>query len=399
MALSKSVYRYILIFSLLLATIGLLLSSCAAPNPLPAVVTVIPPVAATIGNYAPSLPLGSATPAITHIPPTPTPLPTNTTQPTPTDVPRATATRTPAPIATFQTKLPADVNAVSYISNDCQVIQKRWDSQNSAPGTIVVPVMIHSIAKAGRPISDDTTISEEYYLRFIEQAHQMGFQTITSEQLIGFLQNNEKIPPLSMMLIVDDRKRAAFFDTYFVPFFKKYGYTVTNAWISHPDTPAYLWKENEPFAPAGIVDFQAHGVIHNTPMDDSVSEDYIIGEIFGPILPMREHFGKRPVVFIWPRGIFTPLAVKIAAEANYQIGFTAYPRGPLLFNWVPLGQDEQKAGNPLMVLPRYWSTTAISALYEASQISQSASTFYQEHKSDDLAYYSQFCSDYPALNN
>ena len=112
---------------------------------------------------------------------------------------------------------------------------------------------------------------------------------------------------------------------------------------------------------------------------------------------MQEHFGKRPVAFIWPRGLFTPLAVKIAGEAEYQVGFTAYPRGPLLFNWIPLGKDEQNAGNPLMVLPRYWSTTAISALNKAVQISQSARDFYQDQKTGDLAYYSQFCSDYPAL--
>jgi hypothetical protein len=389
MAVSKSNYRFIFIIPFLLILIGLLLSSCTALTPQPAAhpsTTLIPP---TVAEVSPSLTPVLATSTSTPVPATSTPTPTITATPT--------ATLTPAPRIDFQTKLPADVSAVSYITQPCQVIQKRWDSQNSTPGTIVVPVMIHSIAKTGRPITDDTTITEEYYLRFIEQAHQMGFQTITSQQLVGFLQNNAKIPPLSLMLIVDDRKRAEFFDTYFVPFFKKYNYTVTNAWISHPDTPAYLWKENEPFAPAGIVDFQAHGVIHNIPMDSSVTEDYIIGEIFGPIKPMEDHFGKRPIAFIWPRGLFTPLAVQIAGEADYQIGFTAYPRGPLLFNWIPLGQDEQKAGNPLMVLPRYWDTTAIAALNEAAQISQSAQAFYQDHKAEDLAYYSHYCSDYPAI--
>ena len=393
MAVSKPVYRYIPSFFLLFFMTGLLFSSCAAPSVQSVSLLRSPSAETTLNIPSPTI-FPSVTPSGTPVPPTPTSSPTLT----PTSTTRPTASRTPAPLTQFQTKLPADVSAVSYMAEPCQVIQDRWDSQKSAPGTIVVPVMIHSIAKTGRPIVDDTTITEEYYTRFIEQAHQLGFKTITSEQLIGFLLNNEKIPPLSLMLIVDDRKRAEFFDTYFVPYFKKYNYTVTNAWISHPDTPAYLWKENEPFAPAGIVDFQAHGVIHNTPMDSSVTEDYIIGEIFGPIAPMREHFGKRPVVFIWPRGIFTPLAVKIAGEADYKIGFTAYPRGPLLFNWIPLGQDEQNAGNPLMVLPRYWSTTAIAAIYEAVEISQSAQAFYQDHKMEDLAYYSQYCSDYPELN-
>ena len=387
--MTKSACRYLFFILLFLAN-GFILSSCAAPTSIAKGTAGFPTGESATAAISPSVTQRYSASTFTPFPGTPTSPPTNT--------PIPTATPTPAPIPNFQAKLPVDISAVGYITDTCQVIQKRWDSRNSAPGTIVVPVMIHSIAKPGRPITDDTTITEEYYLRFIEQAHQLGFQTITSEQLAGFLKNNEKIPPQSLMLIVDDRKRAEYFETYFVPYFKKYHYTVTNAWISHPDTPAYLWRENEPFALAGIVDFQAHGVIHNTPMDSQVTEEYIIGEIFGPIAPIREHFGKKPVAFIWPRGLFTPQAVKIAAEAEYQIGFTAYPRGPLLFNWIPLGADEKKAGNPLMVLPRFWSTTAIAALNEALQISQSAQAFYQEQKAENMAYYSRFCSGYPGIN-
>jgi len=314
---------------------------------------------------------------------------------TPSPIPSATAT--PAPIPLFQAKLPAGVTPESYIQDACKVIELRWSPQNSAPGTIVVPVMIHSIAKPGRPISDDTTISEEYYLRFIEYAHQNGFETITTAQLVDFLQNNAKIPARSMMLIVDDRKRAEFYDTYFIPYIKKYHYTVTNAWIAHPDTPDYLWKENEQFAPGGEVDFQAHGVIHNTPIDSSVTEAYARSEIFGPIQPMETHFGKRPIAFIWPRGLFTPQAVQIAREAKYQVGFTATPRGPLLFDWIPQGPEERAASDPLMVLPRYWDTTAIAALTEAMQVSQAAQAFYADQRPTDLAYYAQYCQSYPPL--
>ena len=187
MAVSQYAYRYFLIISLLVLTIVLALASCSIPNPQPAAKTDIPAAATATDQSSPTVPLVSSTSTATPTVPTPTPFHTSTPRPIPT--------RTPSPIAAFQTKLPADVSAVGYIANDCQVIQNRWSSQNSAPGTIVVPVMIHSIARPGRPVTDNSTITEEYYLRFIEQAHQMGFQTITSEQLVGFLQNNEKIPP------------------------------------------------------------------------------------------------------------------------------------------------------------------------------------------------------------
>jgi len=98
--------------------------------------------------------------------------------------------------------------------------------------------MFHSIAGDSRPIADDTTITETYFHSIMDHAASLGFQTITTAQLAAFLTSNAHIPPRSMILIVDDRKRAQYFTTYFEPYHQKYGWTVTNAWISHPDTPA-----------------------------------------------------------------------------------------------------------------------------------------------------------------
>ena len=366
-----------------LVMVVMVLSACSGPVLSTAVPISVTPAASFT---APPLPL-----TVTHTPPTPT----ATITASPTSQP--TSTPTALPLAAFQTQLPAAVVAQSYLSDACQLLNLRWDPQNSLPGTIVVPVMFHSIAKTGRPITDDSTISEEYYFRFIERAHQLGFKTITSAQLVDFLQKNAKIPAQSLLMIVDDRKRAEYFTKYFFPYLEKYSWTVTNAWISHPDTPAYLWKENEGLIPSGLVDFQAHGVIHNTPIEEGLPEDFVRNEIFGPLQPMEQHFGKRPIAFIWPRGLFTPHAVNLAREAGYQIGFTAYPRGPLLFNWIPLGVDEQKANDPVMVLPRYWDTTAISALDEALQIQQAAQSFFTRQRLVELSYYRQYCSNYPKL--
>ena len=101
---------------------------------------------------------------------------------------------------------------------------------------------------------------------------------------------------------------------------------VVNAWISHPDTPAYLWKENESLLPSGLVDFEAHGVIHNIPIEPDSTDAFIHNELFGPLDVMQQHFGKRPIAYIWPRGLFTPKAVQVARTAGYQAGFTTLPR-------------------------------------------------------------------------
>lgn len=344
--------------------------------PLPSATLVLPSLELTI---TPTLPSSAS--------------PTLTSSPTPTSFP----THTPTPLPVFQAVLQPNVIPQRYINDVCQEIYLRWNSQNSQPGTVVVPIMFHSIARPDRTVSDDTSITEEYFHRFMEWARHLGYQTITSSQLAGFLTKNASIPTLSMMLIVDDRKRAEFYDTYFSPYYQKYGWTVTNAWISHPDTAAYLWRENEPFASSGMVDFQAHGVYHNTPIDLNVTEEYILNEITGSIRPIEQHFGARPIAFVWPRGLFTPEAVQIARQAGYQLGFTATSRGPLLFNWIPLGPQERAAGDPLMVLPRAWSTAAIASVEEGLRVSQSAQQFFAQLRPIELAYYQQYCSIYPSF--
>ncbi len=337
-------------------------------------------------------------PTATQVTPSPTASMTPSLTASPTPLP-PTITPTPFPLPAFQTGvLLKTIQPETYIDDACLYLQERWNlEQNSQPGTVVVPVMFHSITDRGATTPGDTTITTEYFNAFMEHAHALGFETITTAQLAGFLEKNSRIPPRSMILIVDDRKRAVYFETFFEPYQKKYGWTVTNAWISQPETPALFWQENAALAKSGLVDYQAHGVIHNTPIDADASEEFAHNEIYGSLAAMEEHFGQKPIAFIWPRGLFTTAAVVMARQAGYQLGFTAYPRGPLLFNWIPLGADEQAANDPLMVMPRYWSTTAISEMDKAVKISEEAKAFADQNQNLELSYYSQYCGGYPDL--
>jgi len=286
----------------------------------------------------------------------------------------------------------------SYLQDSCQYLYERWNQpQNSEPGTVVVPIVFHSISDRKTTDAIDTTITTEYFQSFMKHAHQLGFETITTAQLAGFLEKNAPIPPRSMILIVDDKKRAQYFKTFFEPYQKKYGWTVTNAWISYPETPAYLWQENAALAASGLVDYQAHGVIHNLPMDAHASLDYLKGAIYGPLTAVQDHFGKKPIAFIWPLGIFTPQAVKVARQAGYQLGFTDTPPGPLLFNWIPLNAEERAANDPLMVLPRYWANDAIIEMDKAVKIGQEAQAFAEQDKALELQSYGEYCVGYPVL--
>ncbi|NIV14080.1 MAG: hypothetical protein GWN62_23235, partial [Aliifodinibius sp.] len=91
----------------------------------------------------------------------------------------------------------------------------------------------------------------------METLKEQNFEAINMEALVGFLETNEKIPPRSILLIADDRHFRQYFDTFFRPYYEKWGWPVVNAWISHPEqTQAGLWEENEALAREGWVDYQ-----------------------------------------------------------------------------------------------------------------------------------------------
>ena len=211
--------------------------------------------------------------------------------------------------------------------------------------------MFHSISKEGKPILQNTTISITYFNQIVERAAFLGFKTITIPQLIEFLKHNTWIPPRSMILMIDDRRPGTVRD-YFLPVLEKHDWTVTLAYISGT-VPATEWKELETMAESGRLDVQAHGWLHNgdTYFSTKTPEDTIHQEIYNPIDALKEHLGYRPTAFIWPGGDFTPHTVEVAREAGYEVGFTVYSRGPVMFNWVPLGQQEESVNDPLLVLP------------------------------------------------
>jgi len=311
----------------------------------------------------------TSTPTITPEPPTPTPTPGELDQ------------------FTYDGLYPG-VAPVQYIEDPCVYLSNRWGDGKSSPGTIVVPIMFHSIAKPGREIRDSTTISMAYFEYFMRFAEETGFSTITVNELIGFLKNNEKIPEHSMLLILDDRRPGV--TELFMPYLEANNWTLTLGWPTTDATDDALWARMEGLAEDGRLDVQSHGHNHIY-IQDYTSLDEIEEEIYRPIEVIQEHFGTLPEAIIWPGGNFTQRSVEIAREAGFEVGFTVYSRGPLLFDWIPLGEQEMAVGDPLMVLPRFWATAADVALRDALEISEAAREAALAVKSDELTYYEMYC--------
>lgn len=257
--------------------------------------------------------------------------------------------------------------------------------------------MFHGIRAAGKAIlkGDTTSVSEEDFKDFVLFAKLNGFQTITTAQLNSFLRTNARIPPRSMMLIVDDR-RPGTVENYFIPAAEENDWTVTLGWLVG-NTDDTLWAWMERLNATGRLDVQSHGYNH-VYITEETSEEVIRQEIHDSIGVLEQHFGQRPLAFIWPGGNFTPLAISIAHENGYQLGFTAYSRGPLMFNWIPQGEHERQMADPLMTLPRAWSTDQSLPLDVAMKISDEARADAVLRYPQEADYYHTYCGgDLPAL--
>lgn len=378
--------RVAVLFSLLLA--AALSAGCAAPQ------ASADPAAAMTQAFESAL--LTATYAVPTAAPTATPVP-----PTVTPSPSPTAVRTPPALpAVFNSPLLKKNDLPhTYVKDTCQYLKDRWDPNNSEPGTVVMPIMFHSITDG--EVVKDNQITAEFLKQTLRDLKMQGFQTITAAQLADFLEHNAKIPRRSMILIVDDRHYAEYFEEHFMPFLEENRWTVTNAWISTPNSTQDLIDSMARLISAGWVDVQAHGVIHNVPIDNSSSEEFIRSELFGSIEWIQQHYGKTPIAYIWPTGSFTKRGVEVAREAGYRLGFTVNPRGPIMYNWVPLADaadpnrpsyfPEGTMEDPLMVLPRYWDTDATLHIDTVRQIGKEAEIYAQQNRQTELEYYDIIC--------
>ncbi len=262
-------------------------------------------------------------------------------------------------------------------------------------------IMFHSITNG---VTSDPNQMSEYKLRqLMNRLHDDGFTAINTPQMAGFMEHNAKIPERSVLLVADDRHYARYFDVLFRQYWTEYGWPVVNAWISLDDSVGQLsLPDNIALENEGWVDHQAHGFIHNIPIGPGSTEAYILGELQKPIDFFKENFHKTPIAIIWPGGGFSPRAAEVARQLGYRLGFTTNPRGPVMFNWVPLAGklDPQRptwipegpVNDPLMVLPRYWDTDAILHINDVMQVGQEAAAYAEQNKGTELEYYDIVCA-------
>jgi hypothetical protein len=360
----------------MVGVLGILLSACSSPA----------------GLFGPSK--------------TPSPAATFTASSTFTPLPSPTLTLTPTPRTPPDLPLPYRNNDLTpygtphtYIRDACQYLHDKWSSTNSPPGTVILAIMFHSVTN--KPITSSDQISEYDFRLLMNALHDNGFQAITMTQAADFMETNAPIPPRAVLLVVDDRKNPIYYDLLFRQYWEEWGWPVVNAWVSAFGGSDPYIGGNAELEAEGWVDHQAHGFQHMPQMGPNSDEAYIQQELGKPLDVFQEYFHKKPQAIIWPGGGFSVRTAEVARELGYRLGFTINPRGPLMFNWVPLADvddpmrpswyTEGPVGDPLMTLPRYWDTDAITHLDEVMQIGDESAAYAEQNRSTELEYYDILC--------
>lgn len=378
--ITKHVSHFLLTFSLVAAV----LTSCSPATP------------TTDPNIAMTAAIETAFAEISQ--------PTQTIAPTEIPVPTATFPRTPPALpSTFQTGLINPENLPrNYVADACQYIKNKWDSTKSAPGTVVMVIMSHRIDQdATTSNAATTTISSKDLKRLMNDLHEAGFSAINMEQMADFMYDNAKIPERSFLFIVDDRASASKYNDHFRGYYEDWGWQIVNAYIGL-DERTDLWAENAALSAEGWVDYQAHGYIHNIPISDGSTDEFIMSEMQGVMTTFQKYFNKTPIAYIWPGGGFSKRAVEIGTQLGYKLGFTVNPRGPVMYNWIPqadtfnpsnpLAIPETPAGNPLMTIPRYMDIIARENIDTVRVIGQEAKAYAEQNKAVELEYYDIVCA-------
>lgn len=336
--------------------------------------------------------------ALAAIQPTVTPVPTET------PVSEPTAIRTPPalpPGFTTSRLNPLDTPH-TYVQDTCQYLYDKWDSNNAIPGTIVLVVMLHGIKQDAVDVTAND-ITKEDFRQMMNDLKEQGFEAINAAQMADFMDHNAKIPARSVLLIQDDRRTGENFNEHFRPYHEQWGWSVVNSWISAEDGPrAISLQDNITLEAEGWVDHQSHGFIHNINMSDDSTDEFIKGEFEGSIKDLQTNFNKTPIAIIWPGGSFGIRPVQFARQYGYRLGFTINPRGPVMYNWIPLADQADPArpsylpegyvNDPRMVIPRYWPYQVQAELDNVRNIGKEAAAYAEQNRLTELEYYDIICA-------
>jgi peptidoglycan/xylan/chitin deacetylase (PgdA/CDA1 family) len=189
-----------------------------------------------------------------------------------------------------------------------------------------VPVLAyHQFAEKS---TNKMTVSREAFEAQMRLLKDKGYQVVSLEQLLAFLDFRGQLPEKAVVITIDDGWRSTY-DIAF-PILKKYGYPATlfvYTQLIGGGAKSLSWDQLREMAGQGL-DVQCHTVTHRNLALQQVQESpeqYFEGvrrEIADAARTIEQKLGKRPTSLAYPYGDTNGLAIALLRSEGFKAAFT-----------------------------------------------------------------------------
>ena len=210
-------------------------------------------------------------------------------------------------------------------------ISSATGAEVSARISVTVLIYHEIVTDAREP--GETVIPLRKFKTQMQWLAEHGYQTLSMEELVGFLRGKRSVPEHSVVLTFDDGWKSVL---RAVPILNRYGFKAS-FWIitGKGIGGSYMdWSDIEKLAKNPRFEIESHTVTHPwDPKDNLVT--WLQGEVpgYGPAdawmelleskQELEEHLGKRVRYLAWPCGWYTDELSRLAQEAGYEALLTA----------------------------------------------------------------------------
>ena len=193
-------------------------------------------------------------------------------------------------------------------------------------GYQVVPIISYHRFGKGR---GRVSVTREQFTQQMEFLKQHGYQAISLQDLVDFLQAEKAIPRRSVVLTIDDGYKSVYEIAF--PILAKYGFPATIfIYSDYIGKGGLNWGQMKEMEASGLITFQAHSKTHaNLTVRSEIEpiEQYqnrLKDEVRIPENPLEKRMASKVFGFAYPFGAVNRMVVDELRKEGYELGATVH---------------------------------------------------------------------------
>ena len=218
-----------------------------------------------------------------------------------------------------------------------------------------LPVLLyHHISEN---VANDMMVSPEKFENDMEKISEMGFSTVTLDEILAYIEKGEELPEKSVFITFDDGYMSNY--EYAYPILKKYGLKGTIFAVgetygkdTYPNTdtpifPHFSDIERKEMEDSGVIDVECHtyglhqnialgGEYENILIKDGEDDLEYVKRLKKDIEKWSDTFGYKPVALAFPHGVSDLFSQAVLNEVGIKLTFSTVPKTDTLIKGMSL---------------------------------------------------------------